>query len=164
ALKPEESVNLSLGVVLQPLNGLSVTLDAYQIDIDDRIGLSTDFELTNAQRVALAAAGVPLATELTHVRFYTNSFDTRTQGIDLVAAWRGEAGPGRIGVTLAGNYNETEFRAYDPALFNEPTRVAFLDNLPQLTANLSADYEIGKWAVTARARHYGDWTYVASTS
>jgi hypothetical protein len=43
-------------VVLQPLNGLSVTLDAYQIDIDDRIGLSTDFELTNAQRVALAAA------------------------------------------------------------------------------------------------------------
>jgi hypothetical protein len=35
-------------------------------------------------------------------------------------------------------------------LFNEPTRVAFLDNLPQLTANLSADYEIGKWAVTAQ--------------
>jgi len=163
-LRPEESANLSLGVVLQPAPGLSITLDAYQIDIDDRIGLSTDFELTNAQRQALAAANVPLASELTHVRFYTNSFDTRTQGLDLVAAWRGEAGPGRIGVTLAGNYNETEFRAYDPALFSAPTRVAFLENLPQLSANLSADYEIGKWSVTGRARHYGDWTYVASTS
>jgi iron complex outermembrane receptor protein len=49
-------------------------------------------------------------------------------------------------------------------LFNEPTRVAFLDNLPEFASNLSADYEIGKWSLTGRARHFGDWTYVASTS
>jgi iron complex outermembrane recepter protein len=164
ALKPEESVNASLGVVLQPLPGLSISLDAYQIDIDDRIGLSTDFELTGAQRAELAAVDVPLASELTHVRFYTNSFDTRTRGVDLVAAWRHEAGPGRLGLTWASNYNETQFRSYDPALFNEPTRVAFLDNLPQFTSNLSADYEFGKWALTARARHFGDWVYVSNSS
>ncbi len=52
ALTPEESVNLSLGVVLQPFAGASVTLDAYRIDVDDRIGLSTAFELTPAQRAA----------------------------------------------------------------------------------------------------------------
>jgi iron complex outermembrane recepter protein len=164
ALRPEESVNLSLGVVLQPVTGLSVTIDAYQIDIDDRIGLSNDFELTNAQRQDLAAIGVPLANELTHVRFYTNSFDTRTRGVDLVAAWRGEAGPGRIGVTLAGNYNETEFKAYNPAFFNEPTRVAFLENLPNVSGNLSVDYELSKLSLTVRARHFGDWTYVSNTS
>jgi iron complex outermembrane receptor protein len=164
ALKPEESVNFSLGVVLQPLPGLSLTLDAYQIDIDDRIGLSTDFELTNAQRAELAAIDVPLATELTHVRFYTNSFDTRTRGVDVVAAWRHAAGPGRLSLTWASNYNETEFKSYDPALFNEPTRVAFLDNLPQFTSNLSADYELGQGSLTARVRHFGDWTYVSSTS
>jgi iron complex outermembrane receptor protein len=164
ALRPEESVNLSFGVVLQPWTGLSITLDAYQIDIDDRIGLSNDFELTDAQRLLLAANDVPLASELTHVRFYTNSFDTRTRGLDLVAAWRGSVGPGRVGFTWASNYNQTEFTRYDPALFNEPTRVAFLDNLPELTSNLSADYEIGKWSLTGRARHFGDWTYVASTS
>jgi iron complex outermembrane receptor protein len=164
ALRPEESVNLSFGVVLQPWTGLSITLDAYQIDIDDRIGLSNDFELTDAQRLLLAANDVPLASELTHVRFYTNSFDTRTRGLDLVAAWRGSVGPGRVGFTWASNYNQTEFTRYDPALFNEPTRVAFLDNLPEFTSNLSADYEIGKWSLTGRARHFGDWTYVASTS
>jgi iron complex outermembrane receptor protein len=164
ALRPEESVNLSFGVVLQPWTGLSITLDAYQIDIDDRIGLSNDFELTDAQRLLLAANDVPLASELTHVRFYTNSFDTRTRGLDLVAAWRGSVGPGRVGFTWASNYNQTEFTRYDPALFNEPTRVAFLDNLPEFTSNLSAEYEIGKWSLTGRARHFGDWTYVASTS
>ncbi len=163
-LRPEESTNISLGVVLQPIEGLSITLDAYQIDIDDRIGLSTDFELTDAQRAQLAAVNVPLATELTHVRFYTNSFDTRTQGLDLVAAWRGSVGPGRVGVTLAGNYNETEFRRFDPALFNEPTRVGFLETIPNLTTHLSADYELGKWRLTGRARHFGSWTYVSNTS
>jgi iron complex outermembrane recepter protein len=164
ALRPEESVNFSLGMVLQPAEGLSITLDAYRIDIDDRIGLSTDFELTNAQRAELAAIGVPLANELTHVRFYTNSFDTRTEGVDLVAAWRGAVGPGRLGLTLAGNYNDTEFKRFDPALFNEPTRVAFLDNLPGVTTHMSADYEVGKWSLTGRARHFGDWTYVSNTS
>ncbi len=164
ALRPEESTNFSLGVVLQPLDGLSITLDAYQIDIDDRIGLSTDFELTDAQRAQLAAIDVPLASELTHVRFYTNSFDTRTKGLDLVAAWRGSAGPGRVGVTLAGNYNETGFRRFDPALFNEPTRVGFLETIPNFTSHLSADYELGKWRLTGRARHFGSWTYVANTN
>ncbi len=163
-LRPEESTHFSLGAVLQPAEGLSITLDAYRIDIDDRIGLSTDFALSDAQRAQLSAIDVPLASELTHVRFYTNSFDTRTQGLDLVAAWRGTAGPGRVGVTLAGNYNETEFRRFDPALFNEPTRVGFLETIPNFTTHLSADYELGRWRLTGRARHFGSWTYVANTS
>lgn len=164
ALGPEESVNLSLGVVLQPWPGFAITVDAYRIDIDDRIGLSTDFELDDAQRSQLAAQNVPLANELTHVRFYTNSFDTRTTGIDLVAAWRGTAGPGRLGITWASNYNDTQFRRYDPVLFNEPTRVGFLDALPGITSHLSADYELGRLTLTGRARHFGEWTYVASTT
>jgi iron complex outermembrane receptor protein len=36
ALEPEKSVNLSLGVALEPVRSLSLTVDAYQIDIDDR--------------------------------------------------------------------------------------------------------------------------------
>ncbi|MEJ0084945.1 MAG: TonB-dependent receptor [Pseudomonadota bacterium] len=164
ALRPEESVNLSLGLVLQPIDGLSITLDAYRIDIDDRIGLSTDFELTTEQRNQLAGLGVPLATELTHVRFYTNSFDTRTSGLDVVAAWRKPVGPGRLGLTWASNFNKTRFLDFDPALFNEPTRVGFLDTIPEFTSNLSADYEFGKWRLSGRARHFGDWIYVSNTS
>ncbi|HEY0686123.1 MAG TPA: TonB-dependent receptor [Steroidobacter sp.] len=164
ALTPEESVNLSFGVVLQPFSGASVTLDAYRIDVDDRIGLSSDFELTAAQRQQLIAADVPLASELTHVRFYTNSFDTRTTGLDLVANWQGAAGPGAIGVTWASNYNYTEYRHYDPVLLDEQARVTFLKTIPRFTSHLSADYSLGKWQFTARGRHFGEWTYVANTT
>lgn len=164
ALTPEESVNVSVGVVLQPFTGLSVTLDAYQIDVDDRIGLSSAFELTPAQREQLVAANVPLANELTHVSFYTNSFDTRTRGVDLVANWRGGAGPGSLGITWASNYNDTEYRHYDPKLLDEAARTSFLRTIPRFTSHLSADYQLDKWSISARARHFGEWIYVASTT
>src|SRR5690606_15207270 len=35
-LTPEESLSYSLGLVLQPADNLYVTVDAYQIDVDDR--------------------------------------------------------------------------------------------------------------------------------
>jgi iron complex outermembrane receptor protein len=164
ALTPEESLNLSFGVVLQPLAGLSVTLDAYRIDVDDRIGLSTAFELTPAQRQQLVAANVPLANELTHVSFYTNSFDTRTTGLDLIANWHGLVGPGGLGITWASNYNHTEYTRYNPVLIDEQARTTFLRTIPRFTSHLSADYQLGKWSLTGRGRHFGEWTYVASST
>jgi iron complex outermembrane receptor protein len=164
ALKPEKSVNLSLGLVVQPAPGLAITLDAYRIDVDDRIGLSSDFELDDTQRLQLAAENVPLANELTHVRFYTNSFDTRTEGLDLVANWRVPVGAGRLALTLAGNANKTKYTRYDPALLNEPTRVAFLRNVPRAAGSLSADYQLGDWGITGRVRHFGNWVYVSNTA
>ena len=164
ALTPEESLNLSFGIVLQPFSGTSVTIDAYRIDVSDRIGLSTAFELTAAQRQQLVAANVPLASELTHVSFYTNSFDTRTTGVDLVANWRRFVGPGAAGITWASNYNHTKYTRYDPVLIDEQARTTLLRTLPRFTSHLSADYSIGAWQLMARGRHFGDWTYVASTT
>jgi outer membrane receptor protein involved in Fe transport len=42
--------------------------------------------------------------------------------------------------------------------------VGFLETIPKFTSNLSADYEFGKWRLSGRARHFGDWTYVSNTS
>ncbi len=162
ALKPETSVNFSVGLVLQPAPGFAVTLDAYQIDIDDRIGISQAFELTDAQRQQLVAAQVPLASELTHVSFFTNNFDTRTRGLDLVGTWRGEVGPGHLGVTWASNYNKSSFRDFNPALFPEWTRTSYLRNVPRFTTNLSAEYEWNKLRLLGRVRHFDNWTYVAA--
>lgn len=162
ALKPEKSVNLSLGLVLQPLHNLAVTLDAYQIDIDDRIGISQAFELTPAQRQQLVDAAVPLASELTHVSFFTNNFDTRTRGVDLVATWRGGAGPGNLGLTWASNFNKTEFTDYSPALFPEWTRNSYTRNVPRFTSHLTAEYTWNKARLLGRVRHFGEWIYVAA--
>ena len=72
----------------------------------------------------MRAANVPLASELTHVSFYTNSFDARTTGLDLVVNWQRFVGPGAAGITWASNYNHTKYTRYDPVLIDERTQIS----------------------------------------
>ena len=59
-LKEENSRNFTLGFTLTPSKTTSITADLYQINIDDRIGLSGRFEADNfpALGATLAALGV----------------------------------------------------------------------------------------------------------
>ncbi|MBM7093942.1 TonB-dependent receptor, partial [Streptomyces sp. S12] len=84
-LKAEESTNYSLGLVLQPADGLYITVDAYHIKVDDRILLSENLTST-AVRNYLQANGYP---GIGGGRYFTNAVDTKTQGVDIVAtqAW-----------------------------------------------------------------------------
>ena len=100
-LDAEESVNYSLGTVFR-FGGFEATIDAYRIDIDDRIVLS---ENLNTPQVAalIAPFGATVA------RFFINGVETKTEGIDLVARylWRTESA-GRFEFVAAGNWNDTE--------------------------------------------------------
>ena len=55
-MKAETSLSYSLGLVLQPIDRLYVTLDAYQIDVDDRIILSGNLSGAALEDVNLAGA------------------------------------------------------------------------------------------------------------
>lgn len=105
-LEAEKSWNYSLGAVVR-LSGFEATVDAYQIDIDDRIILSEN--LSGAAVLdALADAGV---TGVTAARFFTNGLDTRTRGVDVVLRKRLVTGnAGRFDFTAAANYNDTDIR------------------------------------------------------
>ena len=105
ALKEEESNNFSFGVVLDVIENLSLTIDYYSIDIDDRIvisnrlgtGLSPDLD------AALLAAGAGAG------QFFLNGADTETTGFDVVAVYSGiELASGNLEITLAANFTETD--------------------------------------------------------
>ena len=100
-LKPERSTNLTAGMVLNPLGRLHATIDAYQIDIRDRIvsgpGLSGDQAIE-----ALGVQGIAVSSELTpddvSASFFTNAASTRTRGVDITLSyttplgrWRGRS-------------------------------------------------------------------------
>lgn len=69
-LKPEKSTNVSLGLVLQPVDGLYVTVDAYHIKIKDRVVLSENLTST-AVRNYLQANGFP---GIGGGRYFTNAW------------------------------------------------------------------------------------------
>ena len=88
-LKEETSQNISVGATAK-FGGLRLTVDAYQINIDDRIVLSGSFsdggdpELEALFRAASAGSA----------RFLVNAIETKTQGIDLVLGYRLNSGNG----------------------------------------------------------------------
>jgi iron complex outermembrane receptor protein len=105
-LEAEKSWNYSVGAVLR-VAGFEATVDAYQIDIDDRIILSENLSGT-AVLEALDEAGI---TGVTAARFFTNGVDTRTRGVDIVLRKRlVTENAGRFDFTAAANYNDTDIR------------------------------------------------------
>jgi len=117
-LKPEESLSYSLGLVLQPVDALYVTIDAYQIDVDDRIVLSSNLTGT-AVRTLLESQGI---FGVNGGRYFTNAIDTRSRGVDVVGSYRFALDGGTLDLTGGYNYSKTEI-----------TRVA--PNPPELSAN-----------------------------
>ncbi|MBD0280314.1 MAG: TonB-dependent receptor, partial [Flavisolibacter sp.] len=79
-LKEETSHSYSVGLTTNPLRGFEITVDAYQIDIKNRIVLTNNFSGGNNTQLQqqLNAAGAGTAN------FFTNAIDTRARGIEAV--------------------------------------------------------------------------------
>ncbi len=165
-LKAEESKNLSLGLVLQPVENLYVTVDAYRIDIDDRIMLSENLTST-AVRDYLRLNVDP---SLGGGRYFTNAIDTSTKGVDIIGTYRWALGNGKLDLTAGYNYNKTtvERIAPNPAALTaiDPTAVRIgRVEVGRLTVGAPRDkfqlgglYNVGAWRFGANATRYGEFS------
>jgi iron complex outermembrane receptor protein len=96
ALKPETSKTASFGTIWKTPFGLSGSLDAYQIEVDNRFSVSPTYTITSAIRQQLLASGVTQAGDYTSITFFTNDYNTRTRGVDLVLSYKHRVGPGQL--------------------------------------------------------------------
>lgn len=137
-LKAEKSLNLTTGIVWRPDDDTDVTIDLYQVDIDDRINLSSNFPVSAAVQSYLTANGVT-GINYQSVRYLSNAVDTRTRGLDLAAQRRWAlAGGDRVSGTLGYSYNETKIRrvAENPAILSSlgvPIQLVERREIGQLT-------------------------------
>lgn len=163
ALQPEESQSFSLGAVWNGDNGLSVTLDAFQIDIDDRIILSSSLIPSDSPAVAsaLADAGADNA------RFFINAVDTTTRGVDLVIAQQFElADLGALRAQVAYGYNRTRINdvqlpeilgGLESRLFDNVERTRMTRSVPQHTGNIGLTHTLGPWRTHLAVSYFGDY-------
>jgi iron complex outermembrane receptor protein len=158
-LKAEKSISSTLGLVLRPDNDTDITIDAYRIDINNRINLSSNFPVTGNVQRYLEANGVT-GINYESVRYLTNAVDTRTDGIDLVAQRRWTLNQGdKLATTIGYSFNKTKIRriADNPAILsqlNVPISLVERREIGQLTVTnprhkviLSADYAIQRIGV-----------------
>ena len=166
-LEPEKSTNYSVGLVAQPITGLNITLDLYQIDIKGRILQIAQLGPSTAISNILAAAGLnPNQAAF----FYTNAGDTRTRGTDLVIDYRRDFGDlGSFKWTLSANLNKGKFTRLIPPAFGVTliTRAAqgnFTDAQPKDKEIFSTDYSRGKFSANLRITRYGKLKTIAATA
>jgi iron complex outermembrane receptor protein len=156
ALDPEESESLSLGGIWQAGN-FSITVDYYNIELTDRLGISQNFELTQAEIDKLIEAGVAGANSLSTFRFFTNGIETETEGFDVVATYSLDSSVGITDFSLAYNQNETDVTKADPAIIDD-TRVKELEEaLPETRYNIAAVHTMNDWRFMARYSYFDDW-------
>ena len=107
-LEAETSWQWTLGITSAPIDNLNVTLDLYFIEVDDRFFMSSDNLVGPSERAVLIASGVPGASAIEVVRFFTNDIETETSGVDLVATYTAEWAAGITDLSLSANWNDTE--------------------------------------------------------
>ena len=140
ALVPETSQNISVGLASRVSDNISVTLDYYRINVDDRLIKSRSLPIEN-----------PLFSELA---FYTNSLNTQTFGVDGVASWKSQD----TRISLAVNYNVTEVLDQTQVNGENPVSDGTIfnieNNLPKLRINASINQDFGPVSGMLRANYY----------
>jgi iron complex outermembrane receptor protein len=152
-LRPEESTNLSAGIVLTPMDQLLVTVDWYSIEVRHRIGISQQFKVKRADIDNLS--DLAYVGEGGTVQYFTNGFNTKTKGVDLVGTYRFNLGPGRLATTLAYNYNKTDVTKFDPTVISAARIIDVQHYAPNHRANLNLDYQFGPFAAVLHQNYYG---------
>ena len=157
-LTPEESINYTVGTVFN-VGDVDITVDYFNIKVQDRISRSSEKTLSEEQIQTLVENDVPHARSFSGgIRFFTNDFDTTTQGIDVIATYPVEMMGGHTNFSFAGNWTETTVDKFNPEVINDKRVIQLEKNLPRTRFTLSANHLQGPWGFLARARYYGKFT------
>ncbi|MBX8489943.1 TonB-dependent receptor plug domain-containing protein [Pseudomonas lijiangensis] len=165
-LKPERSTNFSLGFTLTPTERLSLTTDAYVINIRDRITL-TGTLLGNEVTQVLQDNGV---NSTSGGQYFINGADTRTKGVDVVGNYSQDLGAfGSVKWTAAFNWNQTEILSYKASttilgtsydLMDREARNVITGIQPKTKLILGGDWSIDRFTINLALTRYGSYKEV----
>jgi len=165
-LKPEQSVTQSIGFVLTPswLSGLSVSLDYYDIKIEDAIS-----SFRTATILEQCAAGNELLCQnllfngpdgaLSEIIAQPlNADSVTTSGLDLAVDYRNFLGKGAVNVSLLANYifEQTITSLGEP--FDYAGSIGAdspYTGVPKFNGTLSLTYVLDAWSATLQSRIVG---------
>ena len=155
-LEPEQSVNTSLGAVADR-GPLRLTVDYFRIDLSNRLALTQLFALGPEEVETLISEGVTSARNLQNFRFFSNDFETRTQGIDLVATVTPASLGGATTFGFLFNHTDTEVTEFNRGVLDAVRLRQLQEAIPGTRWNVSAQHDLGRWRLLGRLNYYDDW-------
>ncbi|OXB04847.1 TonB-dependent receptor [Flavobacterium pectinovorum] len=144
-LDPEKSTNITVGIGAKPFTNFNFTIDYYNIKVEDRIVL-----------------GDRQDTEFGDVAWFSNSFDSRTSGLDVVANYNNIGiGEGKLGFNVSGNIT-LENKRISPVTnnsFGDILNSLTFTSRPETKWIFGINYEIGKFGFSLNNTYFGKTTF-----
>jgi iron complex outermembrane receptor protein len=154
-LQPEESTSYAFGLVMT-LGEVEVTADWFKIEVENRIALTSNADTTAAQRAAMAAAGVPNPELIGQVNYFTNDFNTDTQGLDIVATYGTDLFGGSTDFSAAYNMTDTKVSSQGSATSDSKVK-RLEEGLPNHRATFTMAQSWENVNAFVRANYFGEY-------
>jgi len=174
-LSPEHSTNFSLGMVAKPWDHATLTIDAYQIGIRDRIvgsgtlyGTFAGVVRSEAVNAAIVANGNVLENvPFSGINVFSNGLDTRTRGVDVVLNFPTDLGDGgKIDWSISANYGTTKvtgiratptpIAASGQSLFDLVALSTLERASPSFKGIVAGVFKSGRWSLAMKETLYGN--------
>ncbi|HEU4654885.1 MAG TPA: TonB-dependent receptor [Steroidobacteraceae bacterium] len=161
-LDAEKSKNFSVGTVIR-FGNFNATIDAYRIDVDNRIVLSENLTQANVRAYLTTQGFIGVGGG----RFFINGVDTRTEGVDLVMNYPLDTtAAGRFDFTVTANWNNTDVKSVPttaqlaalnppPVLFDRVNVLTFEQGEPKNKYSAAVNWNLSAFGATLRATRYG---------
>ncbi|WP_418357408.1 TonB-dependent receptor plug domain-containing protein [Shewanella basaltis] len=164
-LNPEESVSYAAGFVYEYEN-LFLTVDYYNIEVTGRIAQSSQITVEESDYDALRAAGVEFPELISAVTYYTNDFDTTTQGVDIVGSYSMDLFSGDAKFSLAYGWTDTNVDKYDETTTDAGKVRRLEDGIPAHRATLTWGQSWDDLSMSVRGNYFGEYyaTHADDTS
>ena len=167
-LKEEESDNYSFGLIWNPADNLSITVDYFKIDIEDRIVISGAISATNPA-IPQEIRDVLQANNVGAAQFFTNAGKTTTDGVEAVLSYtlpvgndgifRLDASAAFISTEVSGEVNSDGLlEGLEDVIFTSQDRSIIEEWQPEDRGQLTATYAWSNWLFLARLNYYGEYT------
>jgi iron complex outermembrane receptor protein len=173
-LKPETSVEFSAGFVWRPSPRTSLSVDAYQIRVDDKIAYSENLQDTGNGlfNAILVQNGYQTGSV---VRFFTNGIDSRTNGVDLIGRTSfTQEGVGLWDLSVGFSAIDVEVTRVAPtpaAIASTGVRLIGIqiplmvtDGTPNTKLSLGQRLTTGNWSIGLQEKRYGTYKETLSST
>lgn len=170
ALDAETSFNYTAGITYRLTDGFSVSADYYNISVDDRVLFTSEINGDDDPEIN-PIEEILIANEITSLKVFVNALDTKTQGFDLVADYKGLAisESADLDFVLSMNINETKIdgKINSPGILGEQNVDIFdrkeqsrvISARPNLKTLFGITLNTGKLTTSLNNTYFGEVTW-----
>ncbi|WP_299005620.1 TonB-dependent receptor [uncultured Tenacibaculum sp.] len=171
----ETSKNVSAGITVKASNDFTISLDYYNVKVDDRVVFSGEIGGTDDDGNPNADVQQILDdNSVTSIKFFINAADTKTEGFDYTMRYKNiDFAAGKLGLNLALNINRTKLEGevktptklanYKNAIFNRKEQSRIISARPNTKLLFGADYKYKKLTAYLNNTYFGEVTWQHAT-